>query len=250
MTFGGTLTIDGRGVSVTHATSELFVGCLDVHFESDNQGGSIDFIPFVHALDYPTLSKRTVSIADCPNAEYENSLLKPSFSIEQHHHSIQSLHVEDVLFNPLENSLSLKVHLAARDEETRKEICVQGHLVTECQDINVVKLLLSSRPIWIHYANQYLPLLQIPTIPANATRPEVAAIFAFPYIEGGGALTPGPSIPAWVLYKLPNCFINISFDAGVVHHVTLTPTEEWMDHHHLGALKQLYCLPPQLIPVG
>lgn len=240
---GGTLVIDGREVQITQAVCRLFVGRLDVDFSSERISGGCVNIPVGDTVEFAALSNRTVSIADCPNADYENLLFKPAFAFKHEYYSVRSLKVDSIGFNQNDNVLCLAIHLTASDDESDTELLVEGTLKAECQQVDRLRLLLASCPIPVRFANHYLPLLGIPTIPADATRAQLISLFGAPNAEGGGPHPQFGDIPVWIRYTLPNCFLHFQFDSETARQITLGPREEWLEQQGLGSLKELYCSP-------
>lgn len=218
-----TLTIDGIGHQVSSADCNLFAGRLGLDFEYSLGDGSLSDLPFGDAVEFSSLSGRTIDLPDCLAADYENPLLKPFLAINTDYYSVISLSVDSVIWNSIDNSLCLSARLAAIHIEDQRSILVTFSSTFECLPIDGMRVLMSHETLPIRFANRYLPLLGLPLLPDGPTRQDIIRQYGTPNDEGGGDRPQFGYIHPWIRYTLPNCFLRFQMDSDTVTHVTAMP---------------------------
>lgn len=217
----GTLTIDGRDSLLMSADCTLFVGRLDVEFDCGRFDGELRNLPFSEALEYSSLRNSSISISDCLNAKYENSIFPPQFTLNDEEYLVMSLAVDSVGFCPKSDRLSLNSRFTAVHTESRAEIVASLVTSAECYPITRLHVLMCNLTIPIRFANRYLPFIGVLGLPDDPTRNDIVAKFGAPDDSGGGPHTKFGNIPVWIRYTLPEYFLRFQLESDNITHVTV-----------------------------
>lgn len=221
----GTLTSRGIDTQLVSADCTLFIGRLDVDFEIGNSEGALRNLPFGDAVDFPSLSNRTIEMPDCRNAEYENPIFKPSFTLSHNYYSVTAIKVDAVDFCSKTNHLTLNARFVALNDENDSRIDANLAVRADCVAIDGTYIMMCSESIPIRFANRYLPLIGLPVLPDGATRHDIVAEFGAPDDQGGGPHATYGNIPLWIRYTLPNCILRFQLDLDNITHVTVMPKD-------------------------
>ena len=222
---GGTVTINQREIFVTDAFCFLFNGCLEIDFQSPVVDGGCENIPFGDAIEFSELNGQTISIADCLNAKYDNSLFKPSFFLDHDYYSISSLHVYAIQYLRDSDVLSLKFEFEAKLADSPLTISVRLELSALCRPVEQSDVLNRLGLIPIRFAKTYLPLLGLPAISKDATCTDLISLFGEPDHQGGGNHPICGLIPKWIRYTFPVFYLHFQMECDAVTTVTIMSRE-------------------------
>ncbi|EMI26405.1 hypothetical protein RESH_03048 [Rhodopirellula europaea SH398] len=220
----GTLIVGGTEVQLVSADCTLFIGRLDVDFDCGNTDGALRNLPFGDAVEFTSLRKRTIEMSDFLSAEYENPIFKPSFRLDRNYYSVTSLSVDAVDFCSKTERLTLSARFAAMGENESK-IAASIAVSADCVPIDCTYMMMCQETIPIRFANRYLPLIGLPVLPDDATRSDIVTEYGTPNDQGGGPHTGFGTIPIWIRYTLPSCFLRFQLESDKITHVTVMPKD-------------------------
>jgi hypothetical protein len=89
-----------------------------------------------------------------------------------------------------------------------------------------MQLILKLQPIPIRFAQHYLRLIDLPSIPVGATRAEVLALFGEPESTGGGIHPQFGFIPDWIRFAFPEFLFRCEFEADTIANIAFMPRTE------------------------
>ncbi|WP_145384997.1 hypothetical protein [Stieleria neptunia] len=200
------LKLDGKSLSVLHADASLFAGRLGIDIDTDFGEIALDNIPVRDIFDFRDFRGYRVQIPNCEDYGYENPLLHPWFSTDSGYADIQRLDASlDLLDDRL---LSVQIDLTTSECEDALPRSLCGTLIANCCPLDSTQLLHSLGPIPVRFAERYLPMLDLPGLPSDATQKHAIAAFGPPDHSGGGISSKQGTIPEWIRYALPNCYLR------------------------------------------
>jgi len=213
------LKLDGKPLSVLHADASLFAGRLGVDIETDFGVIALDNIPVRDIFDFNDFQGYRIQIPDCQDYDYENPSLRPWFSTDSGYSDIQwmdaSIDLQD------DRLLSVKIDLATSESEDARPRRLCGTLIANCSPLDSTQLLYSLGPIPVRFAECYLPILDLPGLPPDATVKHAISTFGPPDHSGGGITSKHGFIPEWIRYTLSSCYLRFQIEHDQITNFTI-----------------------------
>ncbi|QDV22901.1 hypothetical protein [Aureliella helgolandensis] len=213
------LELDRKPLSVIQADASLFAGRLGIDIETDFGAIALDNIPVPDVSDFTALLDYRIRIPNCHEYNYEDPLLRPWFSTEMGYSDVNRLDTSLRLRD--DRLLSVTIDLSTSETEGSLPQNLRGSLLANCSPVDSTQLLTFSGPIPIRFAESYLPILGLPSLPSNATLKHVTSAFGKPDHTGGSANSKHGSVPAWIRYTLPSCYLRFQIEGELISIFTI-----------------------------